>query len=184
MHAPGRIYVERQMELAAAAIFGGAVGYATCVAGEAALAYGCAAGLVAFFLCFKTLSGWHLKPHFTVASFAPRMLEFSELEELLLTPADQVPSPAIKSDELLLTESDRLGSVPGAETEPLILDDVLSEIGPDSRVVRLFDRKAMPTPGEMKSRIDDHLQRPSGQGLPDASEALSNALAELRRSLR
>jgi hypothetical protein len=67
----------------------------------------------------------------------------------------------------------------------LVLDDILAEIGPDSRVVRLFDRKAMPPPGQLGSRIDSHLDRrarePAGE---DASQALSDALAELRRSLR
>jgi hypothetical protein len=47
----------------------------------------------------------------------------------------------------------------------------------------LFDRKAMPTPGQLQSRIDRHLGH--RQSTPeDASQALSEALAELRRSLR
>jgi hypothetical protein len=68
----------------------------------------------------------------------------------------------------------------------LVLDDVLSEIGPDSRVVRLFDPAAMPTPGQLKARIDRHLIEGA---LPratshDASQALYDALAELRLELR
>jgi len=69
--------------------------------------------------------------------------------------------------------------------EPLELEDVLAEIGPEARVVRLFDPKRMPTPGQMKSRIDDHLAQGSAADAPiDASQALSDALAELKRSLR
>ena len=61
-------------------------------------------------------------------------------------------------------------------------DDVLDAY---RELVRLFDRKAMPTPGQLKTRIDDHLQH--GTPAPvqsDAAQALSDALAELRRSLR
>jgi hypothetical protein len=43
----------------------------------------------------------------------------------------------------------------------------------------------MPTPGQLKSRIDRHRsQAAAPAGAPDASQALSDALAELRRSLR
>ena len=70
-----------------------------------------------------------------------------------------------------------------AAEEPLLLDDILAELGPDSRVVRLFDRAAMPSPGELKERIDRHLD--AGTAFTgDASQALHDALAELRRSLR
>jgi hypothetical protein len=42
----------------------------------------------------------------------------------------------------------------------------------------------MPTPGQLKSRIDRHLQQEtSGSRSHDASQALHEALAELRRSL-
>jgi hypothetical protein len=53
------------------------------------------------------------------------------------------------------------------ESGELLLDDALADAGPDSRVVRLFDRTAMPA-------------SPDG----DASQALYDALAKLRRSLR
>jgi hypothetical protein len=112
---------------------------------------------------------------FRVPVFDLREFDTSETGELLLT--DKVDG------ELLLTEADRLA--PSASVDPLLLDDVLREIGPDARVVRLFDRKAMPTPGELKSRIDDHVGQASATAAPvDASQALSDALAELRRSLR
>ncbi len=59
-------------------------------------------------------------------------------------------------------------AVPERSAE-LLLDDKLGELEPDARVVRLFD----PAPA------------PAGASEPlDASEALSHALEELRRSLR
>jgi len=68
--------------------------------------------------------------------------------------------------------------------EPLLLDDILAEIGTDSRVIRLFDRRSMPTAGQLQSRIANHLDAASPVEAPaDAAQALSDALAELRRSL-
>jgi hypothetical protein len=92
-------------------------------------------------------------------------------DELLLTEADMV------QPELILTDADRLPA-----QEPLELDDILAELGSDSRVVRLFDPAKMPTPGQLSSRIDAHQARSTAY--PDASQQLSEALAELRRSLR
>lgn len=69
----------------------------------------------------------------------------------------------------------------------LLLDDVLARPEAGSRVVRLFDPARIPTPGELKSRIDRHLgqgERPVPQPQPqDDSQALYDALADLRRSL-
>lgn len=56
------------------------------------------------------------------------------------------------------------------EPSELLLDDMLIQAGPNSRVVRLFDRTGMPA-----SPDSDH---------PDASQALHDALAKLRHSLR
>ena len=68
---------------------------------------------------------------------------------------------------------------------PLDLDDILAELGSESQVVRLFDPAAMPRPGELKDRIDDHLhEMPDAARSADAAQALHDALAELRRSLR
>lgn len=89
-------------------------------------------------------------------------------------------------DELVLTDADRLSPVqPGSGAEePLELVDILHEIGPEARVVRLFDPAAMPTPGQLKARIDRHL---GGKVPPaasaDASQALVDAFTELRQSL-
>lgn len=56
-------------------------------------------------------------------------------------------------------------------TGELILEDRLAEVSPDARVVRLF--------GPSQSHLSCH----PGSAPPDASQALSEALAELRRSL-
>lgn len=103
-----------------------------------------------------------------------------------------VPAFAISSFELGAVQP-APSDLPTQETleltdlveQPLELDDVLHEIGPGARVVRLFDPAAMPSPGELRARIDRHLgnERPSAAA-PDASEALIEALTQLRRSLR
>lgn len=151
------------------------------------------AGALAYLPCSRLLGAGGPRgrrfalPDFTVCDFEL----VDEPEELLLTDridADELLlTDRVSPDELLLTEAERLDS-----DAPLDLDDVLAEIGPDSRVVRLFDRKAMSavTPGQLQSRIAKHLGdgtpdfAPSDVAQSDASQALSAALAELRRSLR
>jgi len=61
----------------------------------------------------------------------------------------------------------------GELVDELILEDELIEVGPHARVVRLFD------PGQ--SHLSSSHQRPAP---PDASQTLSEALAELRRSMQ
>lgn len=75
----------------------------------------------------------------------------------------------------------------GSEQEVLLLEDVLA-VAADSRVVQLFPTPPLPSPGELKARIDAHLAGKPAMGevvqLPvDASAALREALADLRRSL-
>src|SRR5437870_5428402 len=84
-------------------------------------AYGGGASALAFLLCSRVFTAARRKPHFPVPVFDLREVETFE-----------------SGDELLLTDADRLRPVPGQE-EPLVLDDILAEIGPDARVVRLFD---------------------------------------------
>ena len=81
----------------------------------------------------------------------------------------------------LLAEADR--SLAHAEDE-LVLDDILAALDSGSRVVRLFEPAAMPTPGQLKDRIDRHLGAGGVTPASDASQALHDALADLRRSLR
>lgn len=99
-------------------------------------------------------------------------------DELLL----DVLAPPL--DELLL-DRPLVESATEAVAE-LLLDDPLPAPAPDSRVVQLFADGRMPTAGQLKQRIDRHLAG-TERAPPvkhDASDALSEALAELRRSLR
>ena len=185
--------IEKNVEFVAAALLAAAVGYAVFALSDLPQPEGgmCAAvaAAISFYFGRGALAAFAERDAaFAVPIFDVREIEMEDAElvltrddrigtaELLLTPDDQVAA-----DELLLTEADRAGTDAGT----LELDDILAELGPDSRVVRLFDRKAMPTPGQLKTRIDDHLQH--GTPAPvqsDAAQALSDALAELRRSLR
>jgi hypothetical protein len=197
--------IESSVERGASALFAASVAYAAyglltatglqtqlglCAAGAGALAYLPCSRLLAF-LANRPAS-------FALPDFALRDPGFVEgSEPLLLTERVAAPHELLLTecvgyaDELLLT--DEVAS-PAGEA-PLVLDDILAEMGPEARVVRLFDRKAMPapspTPGQLQSRISKHLSggapvfAPSQMhATPDASQALSAALAELRRSLR
>ena len=77
------------------------------------------------------------------------------------------PMPAISPAAI-----DTIPESPGDADDELILEDKLVEVSPDARVVRLF------------SPSQSHRSGHPGQAPPDASQALSEALAELRRSLR
>ena len=84
--------------------------------------------------------------------------------------------------ELLLTD---VYCAPSGNEDALLLDDILAKLGSDSRVVRLFDPAAMPTPGQLNDRIERHLERRAAPiSSEDATQALHDALAELRRSIR
>lgn len=81
-------------------------------------------------------------------------------------------------DELLLDRP--LVEQRSAELAELLLEDALGAPDPDSRVVQLF------APDQLRQRIDRHLanaRESEGVGPVDASDALSAALAELKRSL-
>lgn len=99
-------------------------------------------------------------------------------------------------DELLLDQPMILASFDAATAAvaELLLDDPLPATPPDSRVVQLFADGRMPTAGQLKRRIDRHLadgtppassitpNAPNGPS--DSADALNEALAALRRSLR
>lgn len=90
---------------------------------------------------------------------------------------------------------------PAAEGE-LLLEDALAPVDDQSRVVRLFEQRAVavPTAGQLAARIERHLMQdgaaqrlpaPAGEvvalppaPLPDARADLHAALAELRASLQ
>ncbi len=110
-----------------------------------------------------------------IADFTVELIE--EVDELLL---DQL------HEEPLLLED--LSEEPD---EALLLEDRLGAPAADSRVAQLFASSAMPTPGQLRARIDRHQAgepqspvEPIAAQLPDASDALYAALAELKRSLR
>jgi len=158
--------IESAVDTGAAALFAAAVAYVLhiLVAGSAETVGG--GGALAFALCFAGLRRIEPEPrHFKVTDFVIQ------------------PVATVRPDELVLTDADRC--LPPQAGDELVLDDILAEIGPDSRVVRLFDRAAMPTPGQLKARIDRHLDEEAAapDASPDASQALYDALAELRRSL-
>lgn len=131
-----------------------------------------------------------------LSEFEPQGLpdEITRLLEALSAGESLHDRPQVGSDELLL---DTLYLAPAGMTAAadavaeLLLDDPLPAPTPDSRVVQLFADGRMPTAGQLKQRIDRHLadgdRSLSAAGRPpssDASDALSEALAELRRSLR
>jgi hypothetical protein len=193
---------EQNVDRAASAIFAGACAYATYVG--LGLTYrmpmlGAAAGVAAvagYLFTVRALGAVEPEARPTPLSvFDLRTLEGMEPDELLLvenrnpgelllTESERLPDNPFERAERLLLEHYKAAEEHQPETgeEPLLLDDILAELGPDSRVVRLFDPEAMPTPGELQSRIDRHLE--PGDETPDAGQALHDALADLRRSIR
>jgi len=173
--------IEKLVDFGAAAVFTAAVcgslfGLLRSVVAEPYLAAGAASSAaVTFLFAFRLLQRIGANsPDFALRTFELPGFGFDEMEELLLT--EQV--------ELLLTDADRVRPRRSPEEE-LVLSDILAKLGPDSRVVRLFDPAAMPTPAQLNDRIERHLRSSSQQaGQPDASDALYQALNELRRSLR
>jgi hypothetical protein len=176
MRAGSVASIEKNVDRAASALFGAACGYAAygwVSAGPAPLI--APAGAVLAMLLAYVLSNRLLgrvppePPRLQVPIFDVREVEPLEETELLLTERFEAPAAAADADG----------------DDALILDDILAKLEPDSRVVRLFDPEAMPTAGELKSRIDRHLDRDSAAAqTPDAAQALHEALAELRRSIR
>lgn len=155
--------IEAAIDGTAAMVFAGAAGFAALRVLESpppALAGGSVAFLCAFLL-LRTVRP--IAPEFAIAGF------------------DLPPVRVSQMAELVLSDSDRFRP---ASADELLLDDVLSDPEPDSRVVRLFDPAAMP------ADLPDARRDPRFAGAsavptpPDASQALHEALAKLRHSLR
>ena len=94
--------------------------------------------------------------------------------------------PEAEPDVVNSTELE-LGDPAQAESSeaPFVPEADRDEVPDDGRVVHLFDPTAMPTPEEMISRIDRHREgQASAAQSADAAQALHQALAELRRSIR
>jgi len=187
MQAASAIRIEANVDRAAAALFAAACAYAAYVwfgfrsSGPMHVAETFAAMGLAYMLAVRSLGSLKAEPRrLPVPIFDVREIEPVEQAELLLTERYEPP-------ELLLTE--RYEEAAPASEEPLWLDDILAKLSSDSdsdsRVVRLFDPAKMPTPGQLKSRIDDHLDHEATpQQHAEGVQALHEALAELRRSLR
>jgi hypothetical protein len=164
--------IEQCLDAVASAAFAAAVAFAALRFGAVGATL---AGAVSFVAVFRILGVIGVTaPAFPIEFEAPELPAAIEPEEMLLT---DVYRPVDEEDELVL---DNFLPAPDAV---LVLEDVLVRLSEDSRVIRLFDPAAMPTPGEMKSRVDRHLQE-SPARTADASEELHTALADLRKSLR
>ena len=150
---------ETALDLGAAGAFGLAAAWSAAQLAVAPL-FASAAGVLAYAVAFAALR--QVQP-------APQALAIPRFEAVPL----DVPA------ELILTDEERVSP----DAHELLLDDILPPADPGSRVVRLFDVSAMPTPGELKTHIDRHLAA-SQSAPPDASQALFEALAQLRSSLR
>lgn len=140
----------------------------------AALLFAFAAGFAGWALDARPLHAAIAGPAFLLAYAALRQCPRDERAHALpffeLAPIVARAAALEVLGELLLEPGQMLAPCPG-EAE-LLLDDPLVDIGPGSRVVRLFGPDRAPRGGDpLRSRC------------PDASHALSQALAELRRSL-
>lgn len=191
--------IAASVELLPAAFLNFAVAYAVAnvlrLSGMAAqAAFASALAGVAAFLCAWFLlrrAGGEAEGRFRLPHFEPAALEQDDRsraeaadQELLLT-AELTVQPA--GDE-----RQPEGSMDAAEpnsaagpAEELLLDDVLARIESGSRVVQLFDPQRMPTAGELRERIDRHLESGAADAQPaDASYDLHQAIEALRSSLR
>jgi len=200
--------IEAGVERIAGALFAGATAYAfyrwmSDLYGEPQLGlFTVAVAGVAFLLSARGLRSIPVEerfdlPVFDVPTIEPtdelvlkdidefRIPEPQPADALFLTNADRLqPLASDELGELQLTDSDRLHPTEREAPDELMLEDILAELGPESRVVRLFDPAAMPTPAQLNVRIERHLGEESAPTAPpDASQALYDALAELRRSL-
>jgi hypothetical protein len=145
---------------------------------------------LAYLVCLRVLRAIHPKMHrVQVPIFDLREIDPIDSPVLLLTDLlEQEYGPNGGAEDVVTVEAAEVKSVKDridTDEEPLLLDDILAELGPDSRVVRLFDSAAMPTAGELKTRIDRHLDREASPSRSyDAAQELHDALAKLRRSIR
>jgi hypothetical protein len=177
--------IEAAVDRMAAALFGLACGWIASALTSASLGewqrWACvaASAIIGYLLANRVLQQVAARTaQYPIRAFSPRDLDLGEQDELLLT---ELPELLLTEQvELVLTDADRVAPAPGL----LVLDDVLAELGPESRVVRLFDPAAMPSPRQLNARIEQHLRDGVSEAAPpDASQALHDALAELRRSL-
>ena len=126
-----------------------------------------------------------------IASAAVCMAALACLRQIRPEPRRfRLPAFKVEPAALMADEPDVLDLTDALAPEPLDLEDQLHAPAIDSRVVRLFAPRPLPTPGELAQRIDHHLEggcaERKGKVLDlevDASAALRQALGDLRRSL-
>lgn len=159
MSTPTAVRVESAIDAVAAAAFAAAIGFARARVGVPLDPLLIGAG--AFALAYAALRSVKADPHrlplarFEIAPIGDHLFELCEPREDLREERDD---------------------------DALVLDDVLVQPDPGSRVVQLFDPAR--APGELHNRIDRHVgANPALSDPPDASQALSEALRDLRRSL-
>lgn len=168
------------LEVVPAALFGLAIGFAVVAMGDQiAIEFRAGAcAVLAFFGAWKALrrfgshtAGFSL-PHFERTAPMEASCANETLDGSSLAPAEAASPPS--------------ASPPTPDgADELLLDDLLESLGPESRVIRLFQSDSIPTAGELQARIDRHIRcEPPQVPPPDATQALHDALAELRRSLR
>lgn len=166
------------VELGGASALGLAAGYAALNAapsfalpGPAAMTAG---GLAFFSLGLAAIRA--VPPASPVLELEEFAVESIQVDELLL---DEIWEEPLLLDEVY-------------DDGALLLDDPLVEPNPAARVVQLFAAPPVPTPGQLRERIDRHLagapRRVPAEISPsqpdDATDALYAALSELKRSLR
>lgn len=183
---------ERGLEFAAAAVPAAAGAYAGATLGPligyGALPFGgvVASSIFAASLAFMRAIGKG-EPQFAIRTFAPADgNDESEVPELLLDAPidDDVLLRVVEAElpPLVLDQPYVDGQVD--ELAELLLNDAIPPPAPHSRVVQLFATQAKPTAGQLADRIDRHLGHASVVPRFDATDALHEALDELRRSLR
>ena len=163
---------------------------------------GGALGLSGAFAALKLAPSMAISPAMTTAVLGSAGFGLGLLAMRLVKPAPrQLPLPefavapiSVANDDVLLLDDryeEPLLLTEIVEDDALLLDDPLVVAVPQSRVVQLFAHQPMPTPGELKERIDQHLasapqplRDPVSLLRPDATGALYAALDDLRRSLR
>jgi hypothetical protein len=172
MVGAGRNWSSRAVDYSAGLLFACAAAYSAYqLAGPATAAVAWLAGLCASVLGLSRVAE---EPAVELPAFVLEPLPRADADELLLT---DLHEPLLSErHELLLTV--RFGSEP-----ELMLDDRLEPPDCDSRVIRLFDPRTMPSAGDPHEQIDRHVDR-SPVAIRDATAELYHALAELKNALR
>lgn len=128
-----------------------------------------------------------LYPFPVVPGMAAAAIAFTSIREALkrLAPpvagrGRQQPAPAfaLKLSDFLEVGAPVAGQNAMTGGEPLPLDEVIAELGPDAPVVRLFDRDTRPKPEELAARIEQDF----GGRTDDLGEAATAPGATNRQS--